>query len=372
MAINKDLYEILGVSRDASQDDIKKAYRRLARKHHPDVNPGDKSSEEKFKEIGMAYEILSDPEKRKRYDMLGAAAFQPGAGATAGGPFEGFDFSSGGLGDLSDIFEMFFGAGGSGRGSMRTQGPSRGADIQVVVDVTLEDVVKGASRMITIDHSVPCSYCGGSGAKPGSMPQQCPTCKGAGRVISGGGFLRVSQTCPRCGGRGQVNADPCTSCSGTGKEMREEKIAVKIPSGVTNNSRIRVTGKGDSGEMGGPPGDLYVYTRVHEHQFFKRIEDNIYCQIPVTFTEASLGSSIEVPTITGKGRLRIPPGTQSGQQIRIKGKGIPHLRGFGQGDQICEVVIYTPTNLTTKEKELLEELGKIENGETLRKHLKSY
>ena len=370
MAINKDLYEILGIDKTASPDEIKKAYRRLARKFHPDVNPGDKSAEENFKEIGMAYEILSDPEKRKRYDMLGAAAFQPGAGAT-GSPFEGFDFSSGGFTDLGDLFEMFFGGAGPGRATRR-EGPMRGADLQVVVDVTLEDVVKGTNKSITLQHSIPCSYCGGSGVKTGSNLQICPTCQGSGRIMSSSGFLRVTQTCSQCGGRGQINPNPCPSCAGTGRERREEKLTVKIPAGVTNNSRIRVTGKGDQGEMGGPPGDLYVYTRVLDHPFFKRVEDNICCEVPVTFAEAALGASIEVPTITGKGRLRIPAGTQSGQQIRIKGKGIPHLRGWGQGDQICEVVVQTPTSLSMKEKELLEELSKYTKGEKLREHLKYY
>jgi molecular chaperone DnaJ len=351
---NIDLYQILGVERDSTQEEIKKAYRKLARKHHPDVNPGDKESEEKFKEIGMAYEILSDPEKRARYDQFGPDAFRPGGGAQPGG----FDFSSTGFGDISDIFEVFFGEGMGGRTSRRKV-PARGADIQVVVDVTLEEVARGTTKTINVDHTIPCSYCGGSGAAPGSMPQACATCRGTGQVISGGGFLRISQTCPDCGGKGEINTNPCRKCSGTGAEPSSEKIAVKIPPGVTTNSRIRVSGKGYAGFMGGPQGDLYVYTRVREHHFFTRVEDNLYCRIPITFSEAALGASIEVPTLFGKGKLRIIPGTQSGQQIRIKGKGIPHLRGWGQGDQICEVVIKTPVSLTQKEKDMLDELGKI-------------
>ncbi|MCD6218474.1 molecular chaperone DnaJ [bacterium] len=351
MNIKKDLYELLGVEKGAEQDQIKKAYRKLARKHHPDVNPGDKQSEEKFKEIGMAYEILSDPEKRQRYDQFGAAAFQPGMGQPGD-----FDPSSAGFGDLSDIFEMFFGER-QGRGSRR-QDPARGADIQAVVDLTLLEVVKGTKKTITIERSIPCSYCNGSGAKPGSHPETCPTCNGRGQVVTGGGMLRFSQTCPNCHGSGQINKNPCDKCGGTGRQRQLEKIAVKIPPGVTNNSRIRVSGKGNAGNMGAPAGDLYVYTRVYEHSFFQRVEDNLYCIIPITFAEAALGASIEVPTLTGKGRLRIIPGTQSGQQIRIRGKGIPHLRGWGQGDQICEVVVKTPSELSTKEKELLKKLEK--------------
>lgn len=349
MEIKKDLYELLGVEKGAEQDQIKKAYRKLARKYHPDVNPGDKQAEENFKEIGMAYEILSDPEKRSQYDQFGSAAFQPGMGQPGG-----FDSSSAGFGDLSDIFEMFF-SERQGRGGRR-RGPARGADIQAVVDLTLQEVVKGTKKTITMERYIPCSYCGGSGAKPGSYPETCPTCNGQGQVITGGGMLRFSQTCPNCHGSGQINPNPCDKCGGTGRQRQSEKIAVKIPPGVTNNSRIRVSGKGNAGDMGAPAGDLYVYTRVYEHSFFQRIEDNLYCVIPITFTEAALGASIEVPTLTGKGRLRIIPGTQSGQQIRIRGKGIPHLRGWGQGDQICEVVVRTPSELSTKEKELLKEL----------------
>ncbi|MFH1515356.1 MAG: molecular chaperone DnaJ [bacterium] len=349
---NTDLYSVLGVDRGSDQDQIKKAYRKLARQYHPDVNPGDKQAEEKFKEIGMAYEILSDPEKRQRYDQFGAAAFQPGAGGAGG-----FDFSSTGFGDISDIFEMFFGDQRASRGGRR--GPARGADIQAVVDLTLQDVYKGTTKTLTIDHSISCTYCQGTGSKAGYQSQVCPTCRGQGQILSGGGILRISQTCPNCQGSGQVISNPCDRCHGNGQERKAEKIAVKIPPGVTNNSRIRVTGKGNSGDLGGPPGDLYVYTRVYEHPFFKRVEDNLFCRIPITFTEAALGASIEVPTLTGKGRLRIVPGTQSGQQIRIKGKGIPHLRGWGQGDQICEVVIKTPTNLSTSEKDILKELEKL-------------
>lgn len=358
---NVDLYEILDLERNATEDQIKKAYRKLARKYHPDVNPGDKEAEEKFKEIGMAYEILSDPAKRSQYDQFGPDAFRPG-----GAP-GGFDFSSTGFGDISDIFEMFFGDR-TGRAARR-RGPSRGADLQAVVDLTLEEVSKGTTKTLTIEHSVPCSYCGGSGAAPGSSPQTCSTCGGGGQVFSGGGFLRISQTCQVCHGTGQINTTPCDKCHGTGGERKTEKIAVKIPPGVTNNSRIRVGGKGHAGSMGGPSGDLYVYTRVREHPFFQRIEDNLYCKIPITFTEAALGASIEVPTLTGKGKLRIVPGTQSGQQIRIKGKGIPHLRGWGQGDQICEIVVKTPVNLTTKEKKMLEELENVSQTD-VRKDLK--
>ena len=353
----RDPYEVLGVERTATPDEIRKAFQKLARKHHPDVNPGNKDeAERQFKEIAQAYEILSDPDKRSAYDQMGFAGI--GAGAP-GGP-GGFDFSQGFQGgNFEDLFSAFFGGmGGRQRGR---GGAQPGSDLQVVVNLTLDDVMEGATRDVRYAREMTCDTCKGSGAKEGTKPTTCPECNGSGQVsFQRGGFLRISQPCPRCYGRGQIVTDPCPTCHGRGKEQKEETITVRIPAGVSNNTQIRLDGKGEAGEFGGPAGDLYVVTRVMDHQLFERRGDNIYVEVPVTFSEAALGARIEVPTLKGPDHtthIKIPPATQTGTQFRLREFGIPHLNGRGKGDQFVIATVHTPKNLSSREKQLLKDLG---------------
>lgn len=364
----RDYYEVLGLRRGASEQEIKRAYRKLARKHHPDVNPGDKAAGTKFKEISEAHEVLSDPEKRRRYDQFGPDAFAPGAGARGpaeagfgGFDFSGVDFGAGGFGDLGDVLSDIFGQ----RGRPEARGPSRGSDLHYTLEIDFEDAIRGRATEVTIQRHSRCDTCRGSGARPGSPLDTCPECGGSGRRASRG-LMRTTQACSRCQGSGKVSREPCTACGGRGKTFGTERIAVKIPAGVDNGSRIRLQGMGDPGPNGGPPGDLYIITRVRPHPLLERKGDNLYVEIPITITEAALGARIDVPTSDGTTTMRIPPETSSGQVFRLRGKGVPHLKGGGQGDQFVTVKIVAPKNLDTRSQELLREFARLNPGDPRR------
>jgi molecular chaperone DnaJ len=357
----KDYYKILGVSRDATQDEIKKAFRQLALKYHPDRNLGDKEAEEKFKEINEAYSCLSDPEKRANYDRFGTAE---GVGAGFGGFGAGF----GGFTDIfEDIFDDFFSAFG---GTKRPR-PTKGADLSYRLDITLEEAAFGTEKKITIPRWQNCDVCGGSGSAPGTSPITCPNCRGTGHVRFQQGFFSVSKTCGRCQGSGKIITNPCKNCKGNGKVKVQREILVKIPAGVDSGSRLRVSGEGDLGSYGGPPGDLYVLINVEDHPFFKRDGMNIYCQVPISFTKAVFGGEIEVPTLNGHESLKIPAGTPSGKSFHIKGKGMPRIGGHHRGDQIVSVYIDVPKKLTPRQKELLEEFERLSEEATEKKGFKN-
>ncbi|MFQ5881196.1 MAG: molecular chaperone DnaJ [Candidatus Methylomirabilales bacterium] len=355
----QDYYEVLGISRTASEREIKRTYRKLARKYHPDVNPGDREAEAKFKEITEAYEVLSDPGKRRQYDQFG---HQPFASATAEGPGSGFGFDFGpftefaqrGFGGIDDIFSDIFG----GRAGATTA-PQKGEDLHYSMDLDFEDAIRGLSTEIVLQKHATCEVCRGSGAAPGSTPQSCPECGGSGRRQIFRGFLRMTSSCPRCQGGGKVNLSLCRSCGGRGLVYRSERLKVKIPPGVDTGSRIRLAGTGEPGRNGGPPGDLYVTTRVHPHPFFERKGDNIYCTVPITVTEAALGARVEVPTVDGMATMGVPRGTSSGQVFRLREKGVPHLRGSGRGDQYVTVRIVVPQNLDDRSQQLLREFARL-------------
>ncbi len=344
----RDYYEVLGVARDVSAADLKKAYRRVAMKHHPDRNPGDKASEEKFKEASEAYEVLSDAQKRAAYDQFGHAGVQGAAGAGGGG--------AGGFGSFSDIFsDVFgdiFGGGGPGRGR---RGPARGSDLRYTLDLSLEEAVRGSTIQIKVPTLVNCDVCDGSGAKKGSKPTTCVTCGGAGQVRMQQGFFSVQQTCPTCRGRGTVISDPCDTCHGHGRVEETKTLSVKVPAGVDNGDRIRLSGEGEAGPDGGPPGDLYVQISVRQHEIFQRDGTDLYCEVPVDFVDAALGGELEVPTLDGRVKLKVPPETQTGKLFRLRGKGVTSVRGGATGDLMCRVVVETPVNLTSKQKELLRQ-----------------
>ncbi|MGL4859321.1 MAG: molecular chaperone DnaJ [Enterobacteriaceae bacterium] len=345
----KDYYEVLGVSRDAEEREIKKAYKRLAVKYHPDRNQGDKESEAKFKEIKEAYEILTDPQKKASYDQFGHAAFeQGGMGAGPGGAdgFGGADFS----GMFGDVFGDIF-------GGARRQQSARGADLRYGMELTLEEAVRGVSKEIRIPTLVACETCHGSGAKEGTSPITCPTCQGSGQVQMRQGFFAIQQPCPHCHGRGQLIADPCNKCHGQGRVEKSKTLSVKIPAGVDTGDRIRLAGEGQAGEHGAPAGDLYVQIQVKKHPIFEREENNLYCEVPISFSIAALGGEIEVPTLDGRVHLKIPAETQTGKMFRMRGKGVKSVRGGSQGDLLCRVVIETPVKLSDRQKELLREFG---------------
>lgn len=347
----KDLYEILGVARSASEDELKKAFRNLAKEHHPDRNPGDEEAEHRFKEINLAYEILKDPEKRAAYDRYGHAAFE-GAGAGAG-PGGGFDFSGG----FADIFDEMFGefmGGRRGRGGHR-----RGADLRYNLEISLEDAFNGRSAEIRVPTSVTCETCSGSGAEGGAQPISCPTCQGAGKIRSQQGFFTVERTCPSCRGAGQVIDKPCQSCNGSGRTQKEKALSVKIPPGVEDGTRIRLSGEGEAGLNGAPAGDLYIFLSVTPHRLFQRDQADIFCKVPIAMTAAALGGTVEVPTIDGgKAKVNVPPGTQTGQQFRLRSKGMSVLNSRQRGDMYVEARIETPVNLSRKQRELLQEFEK--------------
>lgn len=354
----RDYYEVLGVSRNATSDEIKKAYRKLARKYHPDANPGDKDAEAKFKEISEAYVVLSDPEKRAGYDRFGHA----GADGQGFGGFEGF----GDFGGLGDIFEMFFGGGGRTR---RRTGPERGQDIRTDMEISLEEAAFGLEREVKVPRVETCGTCGGSGAAAGSKPKTCLACAGTGQVqfTQSTPFGRIvqSRTCDRCRGTGQVIEKPCPTCRGAGSVRKTRSIKVKVPPGVDNGSRLRLAGEGEAGTRGGPPGDLYVYIHVKQHKLFRREGDDLICEISLSFVQAALGDEIDVPTLEGKEKLKIPEGTQPGTVFRIRGKGVPHLSGFGRGDQHVRIKVMIPGKLSEKQKELLREFARLDNGESV-------
>lgn len=350
----RDYYEVLGVSKTASEDEIKKAFRKLARKYHPDVNRDNiEEAEEKFKEINEAYEILSNAERRAQYDQLGHAAFEGGGAGQQG--FGGFGGANGGF---SDIFDMFFGQSGFGG---RQNGPEKGADLRYDMEITFEQAAFGVETEIQIPRTEECQTCHGTGAAPGTHPETCPNCKGTGQVqvVQNTPFGRMVnvKACDHCGGEGRIVRTPCKGCHGHGKVRKNRKIKIKIPAGVDNGSRLRVAHEGEAGLRGGPTGDLYVYIFVKSHKLFTREGSDIICEVPISFVQAALGDEIDVPTLEGKVKLRIPEGTQSGTIFRMREKGIPRLRGHGRGDQHVKVKVLTPQKLTDKQKDLLQEFA---------------
>jgi molecular chaperone DnaJ len=349
------LYDTLGVKKGAPDDEIKKAYRKLARKYHPDTNQGDKDAEERFKEVQTAYDVLSDPEKRKQYDRYGSQNGRPGAGPSV--DFGNFDF--GDIGDLGDIFGGLFG-GGAGRARTRAQRqPQRGSDIEAEVHLSFEDSLRGVKARVPVEMTAACHECGGTGARPGTAPVICPECNGRGVKTESQGLFALSQPCPRCRGNGTVIEQPCPSCHGSGRERRIKTYTVNVKPGVKEGTRIRLKGKGEPGVNGGPAGDLVVVTRVAESPVYERRGDNLVVEVPVTYATAALGGKVEVPTPEGAVSLKIPAGSEDGKLIRIKGRGAPKLTGKGKGDVLARVRIQVPKRVNKKERELLEELKKV-------------
>lgn len=347
----KDAYEILGVSRGAESGEIKSAYRKLAMRYHPDRNPGDKEAEEHFKEISHAYDILMDPDKRAAYDRYGYAAFQGAGGRGGGGFHDPFDlfreaFGAGGAG----IFEHFFGGGGGGA-------PGRGVDLRYDLEIRLEEAARGAEKEIEIHKTCRCSACGGSGGAPGARMHTCPTCHGRGQVVASRGFFQIAQPCPRCGGAGEMIDRPCQACRGEGRAEAATRIKLKIPAGIEDGSRLRSTGNGEAGARGAPSGDLYVVIHIREHAVFSRDGDNLFCEVPTAFVTAALGGEISVPTLDGKASIKIPAGTQNGTVFKLRGKGMPHLRGGGQGQLLVRIAVEVPTKLTADQRRKLEEFA---------------
>lgn len=360
MADKRDYYEVLGVSRDATADDLKKAYRKLAVKYHPDKNPDDKSAEDKFKEVSEAYDVLSDDQKRAAYDRYGHSAFAGGMGGGAGGggmhdPFDIFKEVFGGGGG---VFESFFGGGGGG-GQRRSGGPQRGSDLRYALEITLEEAAHGAEREIEYERLVACKTCTGSGSASGSGKKTCRTCGGAGQVISSRGFFQVQQTCPDCNGTGETITDPCKPCRGVGRVKERTRVRLRIPAGIEEGSRLRSQSNGDTGTAGGSPGDLYVVIHLKPHDVFQRDGDDLHCEMPMSFATAALGGELTVPTIEGKASVKIPAGTQSGTTFRLRGKGLKHLGGNNHGDLYVHVQIAVPTKLNGEQKAKLQEFSNL-------------
>jgi molecular chaperone DnaJ len=344
----RDYYEVLGVDKDADDKDIKKSYRRVAMKYHPDRNPDDPDAEEKFKEATEAYDVLMDGEKRQAYDQFGHAGVDPNMGGGAGG-FGGGNFSD----IFGDVFgDIFGGGGGGGRGP---GGPQRGSDLRYTLDISLEDAVKGTTVEIRVPTLAGCETCDGSGAKKGSTPTTCGTCGGVGQVRMQQGFFQVQQTCPTCRGRGKSISDPCTDCQGQGRVEKTKTLSVKVPPGVDTGDRIRLSGEGEAGPEGGPTGDLFVQMSVKQHPIFERDGKNLYCEVPITFVDAAVGGELEVPTLDGRVKLKIPAETQTGKLFRLRGKGVKPVRGGSVGDLLCRAVVETPVNLNKEQKEMLRE-----------------
>lgn len=357
----RDYYEVLGVAKSASEDELKKAYRKLAKQYHPDLNPGDKTAEAKFKEINEAYEVLSDKEKRARYDQFGHAGVDPnfGAGGFGGGGFGGFDM---GDIDLGDIFGSFFGGGFGGGGSARrNNGPMKGETMRASVTISFEEAAFGCEKEITLSRTETCEACTGTGCAPGTTAEVCPDCHGSGtvRIQRGGGSFTfaTTATCPKCGGKGKLIHQPCKDCGGSGTVRKQRKITVSIPAGIDNGQAVSLRGQGGAGRNGGPAGDLLISVTVRPHEFFKREGTSVFLDHPVTFLQATLGAELEIPTIDGKVKYDLPEGTQTGTTFRLKGKGIPSLNGRGRGDQYVTVYIETPRNLNREQKEALKKFA---------------
>ena len=351
----RDYYEVLGVNKNASPEELKSAYRKLAVKYHPDKNPNNKNAEDKFKEASEAYGVLSDKSKKENYDNFGHAAFENGGGGQGGfGGFSGADFS--------DIFEDFFGDFGGGRSSRNRSSNNRGSDLRYDLSISLEEAYEGKKQNIQFSTSEKCSSCKGNGSKPGSSPSRCSYCGGNGRVRSNQGFFTVQQTCPQCAGNGEEITDPCSDCNGQGNTRASKKIAVSIPKGVDDGTRIRLAGKGEAGTRGGASGDLYLFINVKSHELFKRSEVNLFFEFPISITDAALGATIEIPTIDGKkAKIKIPEGTQDGKQFRLKGKGMPFMRRGDFGDLYVEIKTEVPIYLNKEQRNLLEKFREIEN-----------
>jgi molecular chaperone DnaJ len=349
----RDYYEVLGVAKTADEAALKSAFRKLAMQYHPDRNPGDAKAEAAFKEVNEAYQVLSDAQKRAAYDRLGHRAFEQGGG--------GFDPGFGS--SMSDIFEEFFGDM-MGRQRGGRGGPERGADLRYNMEISLEEAFVGKVAQIRVPTSLACEVCSGTGAKPGTKPKTCGTCKGSGRIRQAQGFFTLERTCPTCQGRGEVIEDPCSACSGTGRVTRERTLSVNIPAGVEDGTRIRLSGEGEAGGKGGPSGDLYIFLSIRPHEFYQREGADLFCRIPIPLTIAALGGNYDVPTLDGeRSRLKVPESTQSGKQFRLRGKGMPVLRSKEVGDLYVQTVVETPSNLTKRQRELLEEFAKTENRE---------
>ena len=346
----KNYYAILGVAPGADEAELKKAYRRLARMYHPDRNPGNRGAEERFKEINEAYGILSDPERRAHYDRFGTV---PGAGS-GGAPDAGFGTI------FEDLFEGFFGGASGGRRNRAR----RGDELRYDLEISLEEAAEGLETKLQIPRHEACNTCGGSGAQAGTRPEVCGTCRGQGQVRFSQGFLTVARPCPTCGGEGRVTRTPCRDCHGQGRQLGERLLKVTIPAGVEDGNQLRLSGEGESGFLGGPSGDLYVVLHVRPHEIFTRHGADLVCELPVTFAQAALGAEVEVPVLKGKAALGIPPGTQPGQLLRLRGKGMPHLRGRGRGDAVYKVVLEVPTRLSARQRELLEEFDQVSRDES--------
>ena len=360
----KDYYQVLGVSKETALPDIKKAYRKLARKFHPDLNPGDKTAEARFKEIQEAYSVLSDPKKRAQYDQFGdLGGVPPGAGAGPGGPgrpgFEGFDFSDYGSSTFRDFFENLFSGGGPRGAESAPGGPERGEDLQYSMQIGFEDAIHGVQTKIRVNRLAACGACGSTGRAPGSRKRPCPTCGGSGRGTVQRGFMKFSGACPVCGGTGQAPGEPCPACGAHGAVQISDLISVRIPAGVDNGSKVRVPGRGNAGRNGGPPGDLYIVIEVAPHAYFRREGATISVRVPISVPEATLGAKVEVPTLWGKTTIRIPPGTKSGQKFRIKEQGAPAAGRKGRGDEYAEVYIVPPPFDNERIREMMKELERI-------------
>ena len=355
----RDYYEVLGVSRGASEDEIKKAYKKMARKYHPDLNPGDKTAEEKFKEVNEAYEVLSDADKKARYDQFGFAGVDPSYGAGAGGGAYGaggFDF-----GDLGDIFGSFFGGGFGGGRRTNPNAPQRGESIRMSIAISFEEAAFGCEKAVTVERYETCDTCHGNGCAPGTSPEVCPDCHGTGTVQvrrqTPMGVFATSSPCPKCGGKGRIIHQPCKDCRGSGMVRKKKTIQASIPAGIDNGQTISIRGQGNAGKNGGPAGDLLITITVRPHELFRREGTSVLCEAPITFTQAVLGAELEIPTIDGKVKYTLPEGTQSGTTFRLKGKGIPSINGRGRGDQYVTVYIETPKNLNKEQKEALKKFA---------------
>jgi len=375
MPAQTDYYEILGVPRNASQDEIRKAYLKLAHKYHPDKTGGDKEAETKLKEVNEAYDVLKNPEKRKRYDQFGHMGEQMGAGG-GGDPFSGFGgFGGGGPGGMGggqgfeapfeDLFDVFFGRGGGGR---RRPGAMPGNDLEYRVSITLKEAATGVRKTIRFNRMESCPDCNGSGAAPGSSPKACPDCGGSGQVRRSQGFFSITQTCARCKGRGQTIDKSCGKCGGGGRVRIQRELPVDLPAGVSTGSRLRVAGEGEPGENGGPRGDLHLYIEVEPHPIFERQGNDIICEVPISFPQAILGDTIRVPTLKGEAELKVPAGTQSGTMFRMRNLGIPDVRGYQKGDQMVRVQVETPTKLNKEQKEIIERFRELSNERTYPLH----